>query len=138
MKLITRDTDYAIRALFCIAKKKKEKVSVSELVSELRIPKPFLRKIFQILSKKGILKSYKGKNGGFELVQDPKKISLLDIIEVFQGKLQLNDCMFKKVRCPNMKVCEVKKRIDKIQDYVLNELKDVTIDSFIKEELNLC
>ena len=58
MKLITRNTDYAIRALCFIARKKKQVVSVKELVSKLRIPKPFLRKISQRLNKERILVSY--------------------------------------------------------------------------------
>ena len=56
MKLITRDTDYAIRALCFIARFKKKIVSVSELVKVLKIPRPFLRKILQTLNKKRILK----------------------------------------------------------------------------------
>ena len=56
MKLITRDTDYAVRALVFIAKQKEEIVSVRDLVEKLKIPKPFLRKILQLLNKKGLLK----------------------------------------------------------------------------------
>ena len=65
MKLITRDTDYALRALCFIAKHKKEIISVDRLAEESKIPRPFLRKILQKLNRAGILKSYKGQGGGF-------------------------------------------------------------------------
>ena len=41
MKLITRDTDYAVRAIAFIAESEKEMVSTDELVKELKIPRPF-------------------------------------------------------------------------------------------------
>ncbi|MBU2258562.1 MAG: Rrf2 family transcriptional regulator, partial [Candidatus Omnitrophica bacterium] len=65
MKLITRDTDYALRALCFIAKNKDKVTPAPELVAKLKIPRPFLRKILQSLDKNGLLKSYKGKGGGF-------------------------------------------------------------------------
>ena len=51
MKLITREIDYAVRAIIYLAEKKYGVVSVAELVDELGITRPFLRKIMQILAK---------------------------------------------------------------------------------------
>ena len=84
MKLITRDTDYAVRALCYMAGTKRQMVSVPDLVKELKVPGPFLRKILQILNKKGVLRSSKGRGGGFMLAGAPKKIFLVDLMEIFQ------------------------------------------------------
>jgi len=132
MKLITRDTDYALRALCFIVKQKKEIVSVSELVKALKIPYPFLRKILQVLNKKGVLKSFKGQGGGFSLGTRPSRIFLVDLIEIFQGPLKLNECFFKKLSCPNIKTCSLKKKIDSIERYVISELKSIKISSLLK------
>lgn len=131
MKLITRDTDYALRALCFIAKHKKEIVSVAELVEQLKIPRPFLRKILQILNKK-ILKSYKGKGGGFSLAVTPNKIFLVDLIEIFQGPLRLNECFLKKMACPNTKTCALRKKINNIERGVIAELESITLASLLK------
>ena len=133
MKLITRDTDYAVRALCFIARCKETVVSVSELVGALKIPRPFLRKILQILNKKGLLRSYKGQGGGFELALSPQKIFLLDLIKVFQGPLKINECMLKNAPCPNTKSCKLKRKIDNIQKYIISELKDITLASLLKK-----
>lgn len=127
MKLITRDTDYALRAICFIAKREKKIVSVAELVKELKIPRPFLRKILQILHKKGLLKSYKGYGGGFALAISADKIFLVDLINIFQGPFKLNECFFKKNICPNTKYCKLKRRIDIIEKYVLKDLQTITI-----------
>lgn len=134
MKLITRDTDYAIRAITCIAGSKKKTVSVSVLAQELNIPHAFLRKIFQTLNKAGLLRSYKGKGGGFTLTVKPSKITIFDLIEIFQGSFQLNEHVFKGKTCPNIRICKLKKKIDKLEDEVIANLRTITIESLMKKK----
>lgn len=131
MKLITRDTDYAIRALCFIAQSKERTVSVTKLVKELRIPRPFLRKLLQILNKKGVLVSLKGQGGGFRLGLAPEKIFIVDVMEVFQGPLTLNECIFKKRICPDRSSCLLKYKLDGIERKVVSELKAINIASLL-------
>jgi len=132
MKLITRDTDYAIRALCYIFKHKKKVISASDLVSELRIPRSFLRKILQKLNKKGILKSFKGQGGGFLAAKPADKIFLVDLIETFQGKVSLNECFFRKLTCPHTRTCVLRNKLDKIEKQVIKELKRITVVSLLR------
>ena len=130
-KLINRNTDYAVRALCLMAKEKERVVSVPELVQRLKIPRPFLRKILQILNKEGLLVSKKGKAGGFKLALAPEGIFLKDLIEIFQGPLKLNECLFKKRICPERNTCALKRKIGSIERRVVSELKSVTIRSLL-------
>ena len=131
MKLITRNTDYAVRALCYIAKKPGASVSASEMVASLKIPRPFLRKILQTLSGEGLLRSTKGQGGGFSLARSSEKIFLTDLIRIFQNTIQLNECVFKKRICPNQSVCMLKKEIDGIEQDVLGRLRRVSIASLL-------
>ena len=131
MKLITRDTDYAVRALRCIAKNDKELTSVSELVKELKIPKPFLRKILQVLNKKGLVKSYKGKGGGFKLSKKPAQILLVDLITVCQGSLKVSGHLLKSRLCPDTGKCKLKKKLDNIERCLLSQLSDITLECLL-------
>ena len=131
MKLITRDTDYSIRALTYIARNKNRIVSITELVKELNTPRPFLRKILQLLSASGVLISYKGKNGGFELAIKPEKIRLLDLMEIFQGKFKLSECLFKKELCPNKISCKLRAQLDSLEVLVENKIKEITLASLL-------
>src|SRR3990167_7626738 len=119
MKLITRNTDYAVKALRYICRNKGKITSVKDLTYELDIPRPFLRKILQILNKKKLLKSFKGRGGGFMLSSSPEKIFLIDLIEVFQGPFMLNECIFKKEICSNRYNCALKRKIDDIEEDVV-------------------
>ena len=132
MKLITRDTDYAIRALSCIAGEKGNVVTVAELSKKLNMPRAYLRKILQILSREGMLKSYKGRGGGFSLVINPGKITVFKLLEIFQGPFNISEHLFKGKVCPKIKTCYLKKRLDEVEKSVVRELKSITIASMVK------
>ena len=127
MKLLTRNTDYGVRALCFIAKEKERIVSVTELVKALKMPRPFLRKILQAMNKSGLLESYKGKGGGFKLKRHPRYIFITDLLEIFQGPLKVNGCLFKKRPCPNKAACKLRKKIQKIEKSVIGELGSITV-----------
>lgn len=132
MKLITRDTDYALRAVCFIARHNREIITTGRLVRELKIPRPFLRKILQVLNKKKILKSHKGRLGGFLLAVPPARLFLVSLIEIFQGPLKLNECFFKKKICPNTDTCSLRRKITHIEKYVIKELNSITIASLLR------
>ncbi|MDO8535454.1 MAG: Rrf2 family transcriptional regulator [Candidatus Omnitrophota bacterium] len=132
LKLLSRNTDYAVRAVCYMAKDKKRIFSVRELVDALKMPRPFLRKILQVLNNKGLLRSYKGIGGGFRLARKAENIYLIDMIEAFQGPFKLNECFFKRKICPNRSSCSLKRKIDTIEGMVYKELKSITIGSILK------
>lgn len=135
MKLLNRDTDYAVKALLYITQKNPGRISVPELVKTLDIPRPFLRKILQILNREGVLNSFKGKGGGFVLAVPPEKILLTRLIDIFQNPVKLTDCLYKQKICSDIGTCPLKKRIDAIEQHVISELKSITMASLLKEDL---
>lgn len=130
MKLITKKTDYAIRA-FCYMAKEGKIVPVTELVENLKIPRPFLRGILQELEKKKLVKSFKGRGGGFKLSNPPDKIFLTQLIKIFQGPIKLTECIIKKKVCPDVTTCLVKKKMEHISKYIKSELEPITIASLL-------
>ncbi|MCK9554740.1 Rrf2 family transcriptional regulator [bacterium] len=132
MKLLTRDTDYAVRALIFIGRADKRKIriiTVDEIVRALNLPKALLRKLLQTLSKNKILKSGRGKHGGFSLLKAPEKINVSDIISIFQGPVDFTNCLLRNEPCPNRKICSVRKKILSLSRHVDKELKKITLSS---------
>lgn len=133
MKLITREIDYAIRALIYLAGRRGKVVPVAELVEALGITRPFLRKIMQELAKTDVVESYKGNKGGFRLKKKPENIYLIDLVEIFQGKFSLNECILNKDICPNRGNCILKDRVDDIEEKVKKDLESIDLRSLIKK-----
>ncbi|MBF0386565.1 MAG: Rrf2 family transcriptional regulator [Candidatus Omnitrophica bacterium] len=132
MNLLTRNTDYAVRALIYMAGKVPARVSARDIGRDLGLPGPFMRKTLQVLQKAGYLISTKGKSGGFELAQDTKKIRLVDLVTLFQGPVSMGDCLFKKKICSGIKSCPLRREILDIEALVLERLQGVTVASLIK------
>lgn len=134
MNLINKETDYALRALMAIDESEKDIVSSADLDQQLRLPRPILRKVLQVLQKEGFLYSTKGHKGGFELARKPKDIFLIDLIKIFQGDFTLLDCFFRTEICPNRAVCPIRKRVLKIEKKVFNDLRLITLAQLIKDQ----
>jgi len=130
MKLITRNTDYALRAI-CFISKQEDVVTVSELVKSLGVPRPFMRKILQKLNKERILESSKGQGGGFKLKLPPEKIYIIGIMRIFQAQVGLNGCFLKKEVCPNKGKCVLRKKIRNIEENVFRQLREINIASLV-------
>ncbi len=137
MKLLTRNTDYAVRALSYIAMENGRTITVAELSEELKISWSFLRKILQILSREGLVFSIKGKGGGFRLAQPANRIFLLDLIRIFQGLIRLNACIINNTACPNIRICILKKKIDIIEKSIISELHPVTLETLLNQQNEL-
>jgi len=133
MKLINRDTDYAVRALVYLGKNEGKKATITDIVEELDISRAFLRKIMQVLAKRNIIESYKGNKGGFKLKKSLSDINLIDLIEIFQGGYRLNECIFNKKICPNRNTCLLKKKVDLIEDMVKKELYSINLGSLVAQ-----
>ena len=133
MNFISRDTDYAIRALVYMAKMAKNNniFTVDEIVREEYLPERFLRRILQKVAKKGLLCSHKGKEGGFSLSKAPKDIRLTDIIKVFQGDVDLTNCFLRGEICPNTRTCALRKKLKEIGRGLDRELRGITIASLV-------
>lgn len=131
MKLLKKETDYAIRALIFIAKKTPAITAVSDIDKQIGVSKPFLRKILQTLNKEGVLISQKGRGGGFVLARKPGKIFLKDIMKIFQGELNLNNCIFDKKLCQNHKTCILRNKISSIEKTLSVEIEKIKLIDLI-------
>ncbi len=132
MKILNRDTDYAIRALLYMAKAPQQISSVKALVDDLRMPRAFSRRLLQVLSREGILQSSKGKGGGFRFKKSPARIKLKDLVEIFQRGFIETRCIFRKKTCPDTATCPLRQKIRGIEKKVIDELAAVSIANLIK------
>jgi len=79
--IFSRKCELGLQAvLYLTANNNREVVSSEEIANKLNIPKEFVSKILQSLTSSGIVESKKGKNGGFALAKDARKIKLIDIV----------------------------------------------------------
>lgn len=131
MKVLTKHTDYALRALLVLGAREGEYVSAKQISEEQGIPYQFLRRILQELAKCGIVKTREGARGGVMLDRDPQSIRIREVIEIFQGKVELSECMFRKQICSNRANCVLRHEIMRIEQMVNREFEQITIGKLL-------
>ncbi|MDA8098038.1 MAG: Rrf2 family transcriptional regulator [Nitrospiraceae bacterium] len=129
--LVTRKTDYAVRCILYLAQANEQVANVTEVSRQMHIPKTFLAKIFQKLSKAGLVDSIRGMNGGFRLAKKPAEISLLDIMHAIQGPLGINVCAVNSKKCVRSAFCSVHPFWVKLRQDVNRQLQDQTIANML-------
>ncbi len=86
----TKAEEYGMHGVLYLAQKDRTVVTpLSEISEAQSIPEKFLAKIFQSLSKAGIVRSHRGVRGGFTLAQDPADIKVKKVLETIQGPYRL-------------------------------------------------
>lgn len=105
--MLSNKTKYALKAVLMLTRKyvSKEPVLIAEIAERESIPKKFLEAILLELKNKGLLKSKKGKGGGYLLARSPNQISFGEVIAIFENPLEGLPCLdaTKDRRCEECK-----------------------------------
>ena len=134
MLRINRKTDYAVRVILALSKKAKGKrVPTSEIGREMLIPPSLLQRIVAELAGGGFIYTQAGRDGGITLAHDPKEITLLEIVEHFEGELYLSDCILKPGECPFEIKCPVHCQWVRLKDMLRNEMASITFQQLVEE-----
>lgn len=96
---LTEAASIALHGMIIVAKSEKmaNVVQIAELTGS---SKHHVAKIFQRLVKDNFLDSHRGPSGGFSLKRNPKEITLLQIYESIEGKIEVTSCPLDKNICP--------------------------------------
>ena len=126
---ITRQADYAIRAVRYLAKHgSNERIATSKVATEMKIPGSFLAKIISQLSIAGLLKTSRGARGGVSLAREPKDISLLEVVEAIDGPILLNECVGTYKPCDFEDECLVHPIWLEVQQTLVKRLRETRFD----------
>jgi FeS assembly SUF system regulator len=93
MLRITKISDYGVVVLACFARHSGSSVlSAMAIAESTGLPAPTVSKILKVLAHGGLVRSYRGPQGGYELSRPPEDISLVEAIEVIEGPLAVTEC----------------------------------------------
>lgn len=97
---LNQGTDYAFRAVLHLANLPfGQVVTAQNIATAEMIPMRFLLKIMRHLTKAGLVKSFRGVEGGYALAKAPQEITLLDVVEAIEGPVTINRCQVDKKYC---------------------------------------
>ncbi len=127
---ITREADYAVRIIICLSEagRRMDAGSISERTD---VTLRFALKILRKLVSQGIVKSFKGTQGGYELEREPSQITLREVVETVEGTYYLSRCLNPLTPCERSCFCKAQKVYGEISTVVREQLEKVTFDQLI-------
>lgn len=104
--IFSSSTEYAIRGLAELASRDPVgPMMLDELVKGTDLPRDFLAKVFQKLVHGGILRSAKGRGGGFSLARPAHEITIMQIVESIDGPQLFDSCVVGLEKCNDQMPC---------------------------------
>ena len=103
--MFSNSVEYAIRGLSELAVRGDNRVMLDDLVSGTDLPREFMAKIFQKLVRANILRSAKGRGGGFELARPAHEVTLMTIVEAMDGPQVYDRCVVGLEKCHDTMPC---------------------------------
>lgn len=92
--MLSQKGRYALRALIVLAEHTRERpMMISEIAEQAKVPRKFLEQILLDLKRRGIVRSLRGRQGGYLLGREPKDITFADVIRQTDGPLALSPCV---------------------------------------------
>ncbi len=104
--LFSRPAEYAIRAMTFLARQPAGKLAGARQIAQAeQIPRPFLWKILRDLTRRKLIRSFKGLRGGYELARPPQQITLAAILAATGDGDLLADCVLGLPQCGEENPC---------------------------------
>jgi Rrf2 family protein len=142
--MLSKKSKYAINALLYIARHAEEgrPVLASEIAQHEKIPHKFLEAILLDLKNAGMLRSKRGRNGGYFLKMQPEEINLITVMRLFDGPIALLPCVSLNYydrcdECQDEKTCGIRTVFLSIRDFTLDTLRNNTLAIILEKEKNL-
>ncbi len=133
--LLSKTSEYGVRAMLHLAGIGSEKyTAVRKISEELDISFHFLTKIFQQLTRSGLVESYRGPNGGIRLGDKEENITVRDIIVALEGDKMFTECVLGLPECGEGQPCPLHHRWTGVREEVEKMLGSKTLED-IGEEL---
>lgn len=132
---ITVECDYALRIVLYLATLDSDKKADAATIAEQqKIPQRFSAKILRKLTHAGIIQSYKGVKGGYALLKKPKNITMLDIVRIIDGEIEVNRCLNSDSECNRTEKlkCPVHRELSQINDMICSRLDHINFEYLLQ------
>lgn len=94
--MISQRAKYALRALVALARAEADQtIMIAELLTSCSIPKKFLEQILLDLKHHDLVRSKRGKLGGYKLNRQPSEIMFGEVLRIVDGPIALLPCLSK-------------------------------------------
>lgn len=131
--MISQTTEYALRAMVILSSDEKKLWSTMKIAELTRIPADYLSKVLQQLTKSGLIESVRGARGGFRLVKNPEKLTILEVVQAVDPIPRILKCPL-GIKSHGVNLCPLHKRLDEAMEMVEKAFESSTLSELVSNE----
>lgn len=141
--MLSQKTKYALKALVSLARDRDGRAVVAAaLATQERIPRQFLELILLELKHHGLLRSRRGRRGGYSLNRPAHEISIGQVIRLLDGPLALVGCASQTayVACPeceDVQTCTIRAAFKEVRDQTARILDGISLADLSRQPQSL-
>lgn len=137
MLFYSKTSQYALKALAYLVKHQESPCLAENIALQEDIPKPFLSKILQELTRAKILKSSRGPGGGFHLAREPQSITIYEVINVFDEMAEeMKICAIGRKECSDDDPCDLHEQYKELREHVKKYFESIKLSTFAEVSQN--
>jgi Rrf2 family transcriptional regulator, iron-sulfur cluster assembly transcription factor len=124
----TKAEEYGIFGIMYLASQPPGRITpLSEISENQKVPEKFLAKIFQSLSRSGLIRSHRGVKGGFTLGKPSHEITIKEVVESIQGPYYISKCLTEPTDGQSPAMLSLRKLLEEAQGKLLKVFSEHTI-----------
>lgn len=132
MKLSTKGR-YGVKAMMDLAVHYGDMpISIKSISERQGISEYYLEQLFAPLRRAKLVKSVRGAQGGYILNKLPKDITILEIMDVLEGPVEISDCLTKD-ECDFLDACATRVLWKKIRDSINSVMAGITLQDMLND-----
>lgn len=133
---VSKSTRYALYAAAEMARAGNKVTTVAAVAAKYRIPEGALAKVFQQLVRAGLATGTRGVGGGYRLARLASRITVLDVIHVFERRRDAGGCLLHEAPggCPRASACDLQWLFNEVDEMVRNTYESVTLETLVRRE----
>ncbi len=139
--MLSQKCKYALHALMVLAREPNDDLLlVSDIAERENLPKKFLEAILLELNRNGLVRSRRGRGGGYALAKPAKDITFGKVVRLMDGPLAPVNCVaIKQYRrcddCKDEETCAIRKVMRRVREAIANELDNTTLADAVRDGL---
>jgi len=129
---LTQHTDYGLRVLMYAAIHDERRVTMREIATAYGISMEHLRKVVHRLSRRGFLRTSKGRSGGLELAETAEAIRVGDVVWALEESATIIDC--ERQPCVLAGACALKCALESARQAFMDQLNSYTLADIVGDK----
>jgi Rrf2 family protein len=130
---LNKSTRFALYSIVELGSNPQGVVTAGDIAEKYNISEHHVAKVLQRLVRARLIRSIRGIKGGFQITKDPKDITMMDVVEIFEPRTPQNGCLLLDFEesCGLQDSCRIGEVFNEIQEQAIYTLQSVSIATLI-------